>query len=311
MIFTDDQIIEILEILEYQSAFLIATNIGTDMLTPDEVAILESFDVSVKHLYDKFPPAAKAFFFGRLSELIGDVNSKVINYTDFKEYLFRGQYIPLSRRENIEYDLVRKMSTAHIRGLGTKIKHTVEGIIIEENIKYRSEYEKVLKGELSEGIVNKKALTSIISEIGHITGNWEKDWGRIVDTEMNNIFQSGRAQTMVEKYGEDTKVYKLPYDDACRHCIKLYLTNGVGSKPRVFKLEEMISFGTNIGKKVEDWKPVLGSVHPHCRCILFNIPKGQEWNKELGLFEYPKEIKNRVKRKSKIKIEVGDKKFLI
>lgn len=311
MIFTDTQIQELLSILEYQSAYLVATNMGTDMLTSEEITILSNFDTSVQELYQKFPPSTKAFMFGRLTELLGDVNSKAINYTEFKEHLSRGQYMPLSRREKSELNLVRKMSCTHIRGLGTRIKQTVEGIIFEEDLKLHSEYEKVLKKEMSEAVVNKKALTSIISEIGHKTEDWNKDWGRIVDTEMNNIFQSGRSQSIIEREGEDAEVYKLPQDDACRHCIRLYLTNGVGSQPKIFKMKDMIAFGTNVGRKVADWKPVVGSVHSHCRCILINIPKGQKWNQDKGVFEYPKEIEHKVKRKSKIKVEIGDKKFLV
>lgn len=309
MIFTEAQIQEILSIVEYQSAFLVAANIGTDVLSQDEINVLKKFDTSVEDLYQKFPPAVKSFFFGRLSALIGDYNTQQISYSDFLQYLNKSQYIPLSTQDKNELGLIKQMSTSHIRSFGSKIRSNINNIILEEGSNQREQYAKVLKRELSRATVDKKSLTSIVSAIGKQTGNWTKDWGRIVDTEMNNIYQEGRAQTISNIFSPEAKVYKMPYPDACRHCIRLYLTSGVGSKPKVFTLEEMISFGTNVGRKVADWEPVLGSMHPHCRCHLVHVLDGQEWNEDKQMFEFPKEPKDKVARKSKIKVQVGEKVF--
>lgn len=51
----------------------------------------------------------------------------------------------------------------------------------------------------------------------------------------------------------------------CRHCIRLYLTAGIGSEPKLFTAEELIGNGTNIGRRVADWKPtIITAVHPFC-----------------------------------------------
>lgn len=309
MIFTDTQIQEILSIVEYQSAFLVAANIGTDALSKDEIEVLRKFDTSVSDLYQKFPPAVKSFFFGRLSALIGDYNAQQLTYSDFLQYLNKAQYIPLSTQDKAELSLIKQMSTSHIKSFGDKIKSNVNNIILEESSNQREQYSKVLKREMSRATVDKKSLTNIVSEIGKQTGNWEKDWGRIVDTEMNNIYQQGRAQTISNIFTPEAKVYKMPYPDACRHCIRLYLTSGVGSKPQTFTLQEMISFGTNVGRKVADWKPVLGSMHPHCRCHLVHVLDGQVWDEDNQRFEFPKKVENKIPRKSKIKVQVGSKVF--
>lgn len=309
MIFTDSQIEEILGLIDYQTAFLVGANMGTDMLSREERAILNKFDVSVEKLYQKFPPAVKSFFFGRLTAMLSEYQSKQIDYNDFIKFLNKGQYVPLSPRENAELKAIRKMSTSHIRSLGNRMKTSVEGIIFEEDSAYRNEREKVLRDELKQGVLDKRSLTNIVNEIGKKTGDWTKDWGRIVDTEMNNIYQQGRAQTIIDTSSIEAKVYKMPFPDACRHCIRLYLTSGVGSKPRVFTLEELVANGTNVGRKVRDWKAVLGSMHPHCRCHLVHVLPGQVWDEEKQMFDFPKKIENKVKRKSKIKVTVGDKVF--
>jgi hypothetical protein len=73
----------------------------------------------------------------------------------------------------------------------------------------------------------------------------------------------------------------------CRHCIKAYLTNGIGSQPKIFKLSTLEANGTNVGKKVNDWLPVVGGMHPYCRCNLHKLLSGQEWDEEKKEFRFP------------------------
>ena len=53
------------------------------------------------------------------------------------------------------------------------------------------------------------------------------------------------------------------YAGACKECISAYLTAGFGSKPKVFKLSDLLSNGTNVGRKQKDLKPILGPHHPY------------------------------------------------
>ena len=57
----------------------------------------------------------------------------------------------------------------------------------------RAEYEQIIGEEIKHGVLNKRSVGNIIPDIGHRTGDWVKDLGRIMDTVMNNIFQRGRA----------------------------------------------------------------------------------------------------------------------
>lgn len=50
----------------------------------------------------------------------------------------------------------------------------------------------------------------------------------------------------------------------CPDCVRLHLTAGPGSPPRIFKLSELQANGTNVGKKRAAWKAVIGPVHPWC-----------------------------------------------
>lgn len=75
--------------------------------------------------------------------------------------------------------------------------------------------------------------------------------------------------------------------------IALHITYGCRySAPKVFKLSELISNGTNIGRKVNEWKPTVGSTHPWCRCLLRYLPDDYDWSNESKTFT-PKPYKGK------------------
>lgn len=96
----------------------------------------------------------------------------------------------------------------------------------------------------------------------------------------------------------------------CRFCINLYLTSGIGSEPKLFKVSELMANGTNIGRKTKDWKPtLLLPVHPNCRCLARRYMKGDIWDKETRMFKQPENYERKVVPKARVKIQVGDKVF--
>jgi hypothetical protein len=311
MLFTIQQIQEITGIIDFHSSYLIFQVLGKDSLSEFDKYTLEQSGIDVGKLVEKFPPYWQGYMFGRLTGQLNNYQSGQIDYSDFLKYIKTGQYFPLTRREKEEYEIAKQKSYGHIKGLGDRIKNNVNDIITEESIKRRQEYEKVIKDEIQRGVVERKSIQSVISEIGHKTGEWNRDWGRIVDTEMQSIFNKGRSEQIRKDKGDDALVYKETYPGACRWCIKLHLTNGIGSQPRLFTIPQLESNGDNIGKKVNDWKPTVYVVHPFCRCHLTYLPKGYVWDEEKKSFDVPKEYKQKIERVSKVEMKVGDKTFYI
>ena len=303
MIFSQEQIDELLKIVDSNFIKFTAKTLGVEVLTKDQFSTLD--DIFNFHTsYDEM------FLFGRLSSLLKESDTKSISYTDFKKYIDKAQYIPLTRVEQYMLSNAKACTYTHIKGLGETIKREVNGIILEKQTLSRDDYEKLINKEISEGVYKRKALTEIVSEIGHKTGDWNRNLGRIVETEWNDIFQAGRASEIERKHGKDILVYKYVYEQACRHCIKAYLTKGLGSKPILFTIKQLEENGTNIGRKVADWKPVLGSMHPFCRCHLKYVPKGYEWNEESKDFKPIKiESKYDPNKVGVIKLTVGDRVF--
>lgn len=168
----------------------------------------------------------------------------------------------------------------------------------------------MLAKEIADGTLEKRTVQKITSNIANQMNDWQRDWGRIVETECQDVYNMGQAQYMMT-LAPDPLVYFDVFPGACKHCIRLFLTNGVGSKPRVFKLSTLLANGTNYGVKVRDWKATIHPVHPFCRCDLRYLPQGYEWNEGTGRFEPPKDYKPQVERKSKVKITIGNKEYLV
>ena len=298
-----------MNVVEYHHTFMASSVFGVNVLSPEDKAVLKDNGVDISKLEENMPLFDKMFHFGKLTGILKDAQAASISYSDFLKFIYRGQYIPLSTREKFELEIAKKQSYTHLKGLKNKIKGEVENSIIAAERRF--EYESAIKEGLVEGIEKRKSVGAIVSDIGHKLNDWKHDWGRIVETESNNIFLMGRAMEFAKKYGDDVMVYKEVYLLACRHCIEKYLTNGIGSKPILFKLSDLIGKGTNIGKKVAQWVATLTSLHPFCRCFLKVVPPRYVWNELTKRFELPKIMANSIERKSIVTITVGDKVFEI
>jgi hypothetical protein len=128
---------------------------------------------------------------------------------------------------------------------------------------------------------------------------------------MQDIYNQGKTGEIVRKYGDEALVWKHTFPLACRHCIRLHLTNGIGSQPRIFTVKELIKNGNNYGRKVDEWLPIIGPNHAHCRCDIQIYFKGQIWDEENKQFIYSGERQKLVERKSKIKLTIGDKELYV
>jgi len=291
--FTQSQIQELMSIVDYHSAFVVASVLGGGSLSDFDKFILAQNGIDVDKLSQGNPPHYAMYLWGKLSSELSSAQASSVEFDDFKKYVQRGQYVPLSKNERIRYELSRQVSYNHLKGLSGKQKQTITNII---------------SSKISEGLEKRKTLKGIVSDIGHEAQTWERDWGRIVDTEMNNIFQQGRSQAIKEKSGADAIVFKDVYDGACRHCISKYLTNGIGSQPRLFKLADLEANGSNVGRKVADWQPTVNSMHPQCRCTLRELPKNFAWDEEKAKFA-PK--RQETTRTAKARLVVGDKEYFV
>ena len=277
----------------------ITTQMGVDALSTYDKYILNKFGFDIKKIVREYPPYLQSFMFGRLTAWLSDNQANSIVYSDFKTYLNSNQYFPLTEKEKTLYDISISRSYTHIKNLGEKRKDELTHQISEEDV----------RRELSDSIKDRTTISNIVSNWGHLSNNWNRDYGRIAETEMNTIMNLGRATQFEKRYGKDVLCWKKTFPLACRHCQRLHTTNGVGSEPILQPLSKIISNGSNIGRRVDDWLFTIASEHPHCRCLLEYFLKGMIWNAEKKDFDWPEKYVRNIERKSVVHIQVGDKHF--
>lgn len=106
--------------------------------------------------------------------------------------------------------------------------------------------------------------------ISTVTANFTRS-ATVALTNLINNSAADEAETSVMILGakkEEIKVYKRVINDGklCGWCSSFY-TNKDGS-PKIYTMQELAANGTNDGRPKSEWKPVLGSTHPRCRCQL-------------------------------------------
>ena len=121
------------------------------------------------------------------------------------------------------------------------------------------------------------------SELHHTMADKSRDWQRLSFYELNDAMKQGQAHALLADGNVDKLVYKMPLPTACAQCRYLYLLPD-GKTPRLFKLSEMINFGSNVGRKPHPvrggnvvpggrsdgeatLKAVVDLVHPWCQCL--------------------------------------------
>lgn len=299
MAFNRKQIEEMMEIIKLTHVSFIGEQLGTDSLSSDDKKILKKFGIKTKK-FKKKGIVYSAFRFGLLADALGNERAKKMNYTDFKKFLAEGGFIPLSNQQKLAIEFIEQRMTNDIRGLSTKIEREIAQINEKSTKKNWEKYSKRVDKKTKEAVADNLSVRELALGIQGNIEKWGRDFDRIADFNLHEAFDQGKAMSIQQKDSE-ALVYKDVYAGACKHCIRLYLTGDIGSKPQIFKIKDLISNGNNIGRKVDDWKPVVGSTHPWCRCTIEYIPKGYEWSNETKSFE---PVKRKTKRKSKVKITI-------
>lgn len=313
MLFNNEQIQELLSLVDFRFADLVWRIFGPNHLTSQDMGVLEKFGVNASKLVKNIPPYWANWMFGLLSGRLSDYQTKQITYNDLIEYLRRRQYETPSRREIEEYEMACNRTYGYLKGLGDKMKKDITSYISDSELRMRVEQERAIKEGMRKGVLDRETTKLIASKISNQLNDWSRDWNRIVETEYQGVFNMGRIQSyMKEGKGTETLIYFEVYPLACRHCIRLFLTDGIGSKPKLFTAEELIGNGTNIGRKVGEWKPtILMPVHPFCRCLARRYIDGDIWDKEEKRFKLDPAYKRKVAPGAKVKITVGDKTFYV
>lgn len=273
MTLSPKQIQELLDMIDANVDGFIARHISPTYLSREQKLRLAKYGIKVEGVLT----VETAFKLGMLSDMLGR-KSMQMNLHEMMRELKAKNYLPLSFREKKALERVQYNSYSEIKGLGQRWSQDLSRIITEGDRKLQADTLKHIKTTAEDAVKNRKSFRWMASELGHKTQDWARDFERMSDFILHDAHDHGRAHDLISREGENAKMYKHVFDHACKHCVRLYLTNGAHSKPRIFEVKELLANGTNVGRKVKDWKPVIGATHPWCRCEMQGVPVGGVWD---------------------------------
>ncbi len=137
---------------------------------------------------------------------------------------------------------------------------------------------EIIRKEIIDGTQEKKTPQQISSSIGHRTGMWGLD--DLISYYQAIAFETAKAAEIKDKSScKDPIVYKWVHKQGCCElCIRLYLMDGAGSQPILYKLSELERNGSNEGRKHSEWKPTIYPTHKGCNCSLSEYKEGYLWS---------------------------------
>lgn len=172
------------------------------------------------------------------------------------------------------------ISALLVEALGGQMKNYVDklqqdiatrvlGMIRDTGIKSALEQAGGLDADVVRKMfVNKTSVDNLKRQLRDLSGEGNRNWQRIVITEMSNTIGAGSVQQIMDmnkgKKPEEIYCYRRTVSDevTCASCRKFYGHKGI---PKIYRLSTLLQNGSNYGKKQADWRPVISSTHPNSR----------------------------------------------
>lgn len=302
MIFNIEQISELGSVIDFYHTFFIGQTVGKDILSKADIKLLNKFGVEVDTMSKGF--VEQAYKYGILKTALRDKRTKNLTYEQFKKFIATNNLAPLNNSELESIKFVKQQLYNDIKGLGNRISRDFTQVIIEASKTRRAKNARIIRVETKKAIQMRKSVNELSSVLAKRTGDWSRDFDRIADYVLHSAYQQGAANQLIKDFGVDTKIFYMVKANACKHCIRVYLTDGEGSEPRQFKLIDVMNNGSNIGVKADDYLPSIDPLHPWCHCILAKMPDNGIWDKTKKQFIISRNTYG-VNRKSKIKITIS------
>ena len=145
MIFTPQQVTDIVSILMKHQLTCIAEQLGLNYLSPNDRAILTAAGIDLNQFTNAQGVVDHAYMFGLLAEALGDDRAKGMSYHQFQKFIKSGQFVPLTDEEEFVLEQVKNQSYNDITGLGSKIIQGTKNIIVRANLRQQNQIRKIIK----------------------------------------------------------------------------------------------------------------------------------------------------------------------
>lgn len=178
--------------------------------------------------------------------------------------------IPVGEAHTTTVDSLNSNLLQLIEKQRAEVTSRIVGFIRDNNNRYKNNALNDLeRPEHIDSLMKESTLGELKTKLRDYSEDANRDWTRIVNTEVSNAIGAGSADAIVvknrDKSSKDVYVFRINPDDSatCKYCREFYIDSD--GSPKVYRLSTILSNGTNYGKKPVSWRPVAGATHPNCR----------------------------------------------
>jgi hypothetical protein len=214
---------------------------------------------------------ADAYLFGVLASL--DPATMSSSFAVLKSTI---RSLPLSEIEKASIQWLNDSAALYCTGLGNRIEATTMRII--HDAAKEAAMVGAIRSTLSTAARDRKTRGEMVTMLRRATEDLQRDWHRIVNTEMHSARTQGIAHGIARQFGDGSHVIVRPHPDCCDLCRDAFLLRG---RPRVFALADLAA-RNNVDMTAAEIRKVPGlpPVHPHCLCeVSYFNPKIHEFDK--------------------------------
>lgn len=268
MLLTTAQLHEIRDIISRHHQAFVVNTVGPTAVDAETLQRLQDLGL-IQQGADNL--AEEAYLYGQLLAWTEAPEVQNMTYDEFKQHVtkMRTRMTEIERRAS---EWASHSAAQYVVGLGNRVDQATGNLLIEADAQLRDQMRSTIRDATRETIAKRETAADLKSRLGWATGDWTRDLGRIAATELQAARLRGEADRLEDKHGDEVEVCRPPAPDACNHCKRLHL--GSDGQPKIFKLRDLERNGTNVGRRAVEWQPVVGTIHPWCRCPLLRVPAG-------------------------------------
>jgi hypothetical protein len=263
-VLTPEQLAQIRAVIQDASTALAVTTTGYDVSDTEVQRLVDAGWVNPKVVDDI---VAGSFTFGKHLARGAEIAANM----SLKQFAAQ-KPLPLTVTERHAVGIARQRAGIFCTNLGHRYSDEVGRYVVQADAHLAEQTREVIRDEVARKLVERRTRKQLASDMRSLTQDWGRDWGRIAATESQMAMQEGFLEGVIGEYGDDELLAKVPEPEACEDCQRLYLENGA---PKIRPASWWQGQGgNNVGRKRQDWLPVLGAMHPWCQCQLVRVPRG-------------------------------------
>lgn len=222
-----------------------------------------------KRLHDL---VSTAYQVGKLEKTLVDIDWNNLDLPEFEKALSKAT-MTSAQKKALEFAKVN--AGQRITALNNTMTTMVTNVLTQQSMSQLQGIQYII----GQGLSTAQSRGEVARILRDFTGDWKRDWNRVAHSEMWEAKLQGEVMSILDNEspltqdGGDTIVFKRPAHNACNQCKKHYLESD-GVTPKLFRLQDLIANGSNVGRKTADWLPTVGILHPNCMCTLNIMPEG-------------------------------------